>query len=136
VRSQVSRLLNPRTGNGKIARLPKALRDELNRRLRDGVPGWSLVAWLNSLPEVRTVLAAQFGGSPIGEQNLSQWRKRGYRDWEVMQEALELSERLHRASSQPTPASDPDLTEISPQIPEESDWNPSAGAIDLQRELR
>ena len=31
------------TRNGKIARLPRALRDELNRRLQDGQPGVRLV---------------------------------------------------------------------------------------------
>jgi hypothetical protein len=41
-----------------------------------------LVSWLNSLPEVQTVLAAEFaGGKPIREQNLSQWRKRGFKQW-------------------------------------------------------
>jgi hypothetical protein len=35
------------TRNGKIARLPRAMRDGLNRRLRDGEEGKKLVAWLN-----------------------------------------------------------------------------------------
>jgi hypothetical protein len=37
------------TRTGKIARLPRELRDELNRRLREGEPGIRLVEWLNSL---------------------------------------------------------------------------------------
>jgi len=32
------------TRNGKIARLPKDIREELNRRLEDGEPGKHLVA--------------------------------------------------------------------------------------------
>ncbi len=32
---------------GKIARLPRALREELNRHLDEGEAGVDLVAWLN-----------------------------------------------------------------------------------------
>ena len=39
--------LNPK---GKIGRLPKAFRDEVNLRLENGQKGPTLVAWLNSLP--------------------------------------------------------------------------------------
>jgi hypothetical protein len=35
------------TRNGKIARLPKAIRDQLNKNLEDGMPGCRLVDWLN-----------------------------------------------------------------------------------------
>ena len=48
--------------NGKIARLPKPLREELNRRLDNGEPARRLLPWLNSLPAVRALLAAEFGG--------------------------------------------------------------------------
>ena len=44
------------TRNGKIARLPAALREELNQRLLDGEQGQPLVEWLNSLPKVQAVL--------------------------------------------------------------------------------
>src|SRR5580704_14002274 len=78
------------TRNGKIARLPKSVRDELNRRLTDGEPGNQLVAWLNDLPEVQKVVAAEFGGRAVREQNLSEWKQGGYQDWLRQQEALEL----------------------------------------------
>ena len=45
------------TGNEKIARLPRAVRHELNFRLREGEPGASLVDWLNERDDVKTVLA-------------------------------------------------------------------------------
>src|SRR6266480_688704 len=80
--------------NGKIARLPRAVRERLNHHLRDGEEGKKLVAWLNGLPEVKAVVAAEFGGKSIREQNLSEWKKRGYRDWIAHQEALELAEKL------------------------------------------
>ena len=76
------------TRNGKIARLPKAVRDELNQRLADGEPGNDLVIWLNALPEVKSVLAKEFNRRPIREQNLSEWKQGGYGDWERQQEAL------------------------------------------------
>jgi hypothetical protein len=47
------------TRNGKIARLPLALREELNRRLREGEGGRTLLAWLNASPAVRAVLEAE-----------------------------------------------------------------------------
>jgi hypothetical protein len=48
------------TRNGKIARLPAAMRDELNQRLLDGQPGKELVEWLNGLPKVQALLKAEF----------------------------------------------------------------------------
>jgi hypothetical protein len=78
------------TRNGKIARLPKAVREELNRRLCDGEPGNQLVAWLNALPEVQRIVATEFGGRAVREQNLSEWKQGGYADWLRQQEALEL----------------------------------------------
>ncbi len=77
------------TGNGKIARLPRSIRDELNRRLDDGEPGVRLVEWLNGQPEVRDVLQSEFGGRPINEQNLSEWKTRGFREWVRHREACE-----------------------------------------------
>jgi len=47
------------TRNGKIARLPKAARHELNCRLSEGEPGASLVGWLNERDDVKTVLVAR-----------------------------------------------------------------------------
>jgi hypothetical protein len=69
------------TRNGKIARLPSSLRDELNRRVRGGEPGKNLVDWLNSQPAVQEVLEKEFGGRAISEQNLSEWKQGGYEDW-------------------------------------------------------
>jgi hypothetical protein len=71
------------TRNGKIARLPAAIREELNQRLLDGQPGRQLVEWLNGLPKVQAVLKAQFKGNPITKTNLSQWKTGGYPAWEV-----------------------------------------------------
>ena len=61
---------------GKIARLPRLIREQLNRRLEDGEPGVEALAWLNALPEVLTVLEKDFAGRPISVQNLSEWKPR------------------------------------------------------------
>src|SRR4051812_461130 len=70
-----------KTRNGKIARLPKDIREQLNHRLDNGWRGKKLVNWLNALPEVKEVLREEFHGHAISEQNLSQWRDGGYADW-------------------------------------------------------
>src|SRR6185503_11596129 len=70
-----------KTRTGKIARLPKPIREQLNQRLENGELGTSLVAWLNQLPEVQKIITEQFDGLPIRPQNLSEWRKGGYIDW-------------------------------------------------------
>ncbi len=55
---------------GKIGSLPKAVQDQVNRRLENGEKGRPLVAWLNSLAQVQAVLAAEFADKPIRQQNL------------------------------------------------------------------
>ena len=82
------------TRNGKIARLPRHLRDELNLRLDDGEQGKDLVNWLNGLDKVKEVLAGDFGGRPITEQNLSEWKQGGFREWQRREEACERVRRL------------------------------------------
>ena len=58
----------PKTHNGKIGRLPKPIRDALNRRLDNSEPAPPLLAWLDGLPEVQAVLNQQFDGKPINEE--------------------------------------------------------------------
>jgi hypothetical protein len=79
-----------RTRVGKIARLPKEIREELNERLENGEQGKELVGWLNGLPEVKKTLAGQFGGSPVTECNLTDWKQGGYQDWLRQAEACDL----------------------------------------------
>ena len=78
----------------KIARLPKDIRLQLNRRLQNGQPAHQLVHWLNAQKPVKSVLKDQFGGRPISEQNLSDWKTSGYLDWEHHEEAKELVQQL------------------------------------------
>ncbi len=96
--------------HGKIARLPVGIREALNRGLAQGAGGPRLLEWLNGLPGTQAVLKQHFNGQPVSQQNLSQWRQGGFRDWllkletrEVFQEfasgqqelaGLELAEKL------------------------------------------
>ena len=75
------------TRHGKIARCPKPIRDELNQRLDNGEPAVHLVEWLNSLPEVKQILDAYFEKRPINDNNVSEWKQGGFRDWQAHQEA-------------------------------------------------
>jgi len=79
---------------GKIGRLPRAIQEQVNRRLENGEKARTLVAWLNSLPEVQTVLAAEFAGQPVNEKNLSKWRKYGYKQWLWHQQALAMTQEM------------------------------------------
>ena len=75
--------------NGKIARLPRPIRDQLNRRLEEAEPGHALVQWLNAQAPVQRVLERDFSGRPITEQNLSEWRQGGFVEWQQHQESCE-----------------------------------------------
>lgn len=99
------------TRTGKIARLPHAIREQLNRRLQDGEQGKTVLSWLNSLPEVQAVLAADFTGQPINPQNLSEWRRGGYRDWLDQQEAKALIPILIEEAKELQTAPDTSLTD-------------------------
>lgn len=82
------------TRRGKIARLPNPLREQINHRLQNGVEAKKIAEWLNTLPEVRRLLHAEFDGQPINENNLSNWKLGGYRDWVNLQESLEAVRRF------------------------------------------
>lgn len=74
---------------GKISRLPRPIRTQLNRRLDDGELGSTIIEWINGLEEVQRVLGIANGGRPITEQNLSEWRQGGFQDWKRNQQACE-----------------------------------------------
>lgn len=88
---------------GKIGRLPRALQEQVNRRLENGERARNLVAWLNALPEVQAMLAAEFGGKPIREQILSEWRKYGYKQWLWHQQAVAMTREMTSPLNHPVP---------------------------------
>ena len=79
---------------GKVARLPAKLREQINQMLYDGKSGPQVIAFLR-----------QNKFSEITEQNLSEWRKGGYQDWQKdekqmdrIRERAELSMRMAQAA--------------------------------------
>ena len=79
--------MNTRCYRSKIGRLPFAIRNELNERIRDGAPGAELLDWLNGLRETKKVLREMTSSrgagpsGPVNAQNLTDWRSTGYKDW-------------------------------------------------------
>jgi hypothetical protein len=124
---------------GKIARLPRSVRDQLNLRLDDGWDAGQILPWLNDLPEVREVLARHFNGASISPQNLSAWRQGGFNEWLLFHQFLESVERakltclrkpqgnvaLHRWIAKGTAAADQLQTRPANC---QSDQRPTAGA--------
>jgi hypothetical protein len=76
---------------GKLSRLPAPLREQLNLRLANGDTGEAILSWLNALPEVQDILNTHFDGKPVTDGNISEYRQRGFRRWEMRQSALEFS---------------------------------------------
>jgi len=79
----------------KIALLPLPLRTQINLRLAAQPDGAELLAWLNAIPGFPDLLAAEFAGEPVSQQNLDEWRQGGFREWyaqrEMFDEARELA---------------------------------------------
>lgn len=82
------------TRKGKIARLPAAIREEVNLRLHDGQPASKILAWLNTQEVVLRVLDELFNEEPVSPQNLSEWKGGGYLDWLRRREKVENMRQL------------------------------------------
>ena len=78
------------TRTGKIARLPRQIRCELNARLDNGEDAQPLLGWLNHQPEVQALANGQPGGSPVTEPDLSEWKQAGYQQWLRHREACDV----------------------------------------------
>ena len=89
--------MTTRCYRSKIGRLPFAIRNELNERIRDGVGGPEILAWLNGLPSTRKIIRELKSGE-INAQNLTDWRSSGYRDWLEDQSQADRIRRLAEIS--------------------------------------
>ena|SRR3989442_5446990 len=67
-----------RPPRGKVARLPEATREQINRMIEDGATYRAIIE------KLRQSSAAQLP-YPISEMNLSNWRRSGYAEWEEEQ---------------------------------------------------
>jgi hypothetical protein len=82
------------TRTGKIARLPRHIRNQLRSRLDHGERGQPLLEWLSQLPEVKGLTKSHPGGCPLTEQDLSEWKQGGYQQWIEDQQARDLIREL------------------------------------------
>ena len=89
--------MTTRCYRSKIGRLPFAVRNELNERIRDGAQGPDILGWLNGLKETRKILREMKSG-PVNAQNLTDWRSTGYKDWLDDQERADRIRRLAEVS--------------------------------------
>jgi hypothetical protein len=81
---------------GKIARLPLAIREQVNTRLQQGDTSRSIADWLNSEPSVKPILDHDFKGRPITENNVNQWRKGGFQEWKAGHIAQDTFHRINQ----------------------------------------
>jgi len=126
--------------NGKIARLPRDIRDQLNQRLEQSEQSPQLLDWLNALPETQKIVQTDFAGVPISPQNLSQWRQGGFQEWlarrdlsEDAREVRHLSEELDDEDSQSVLADDAAVVLSARFGSLLANWN---GEVDEQFEAR
>lgn len=96
---------------GKIARLPLAVREELNARLRDNESGQIILEWVNGLDVTKEILKRHFGGEPISDANLSVWRGGGFAEWLDDQNKIHKVEKLSELSLRLAKASGGNLSE-------------------------
>jgi hypothetical protein len=71
------------TTTGKIDRLSRGIREQLNIRLRERAGDAEVAEWLRKLPE------ANAESKPFSKADVCAWRATGYRDWLMRQEAGE-----------------------------------------------
>lgn len=120
-----------RTRTGNIARLPRLLRDQVNRMLDDGSRFNSIIAWL-----------AQNGHPGVKLNNLTEWKKGGFQDWLELHQRLAQEEKLRELSYAIATANEGTKTQeaaiqvassflfrvflkLSPErLAKELDWNP------------
>src|SRR5688572_24654061 len=84
------------TRQGKIARLPAPLRDQVCQSMHDGIRYRQIISTL-----------AQQGHPGLTHSNLSNWKKGGYQDWLRAQERLEQRDFKHQLAEQQAKTNDP-----------------------------
>src|SRR5258708_6898916 len=96
---------------GKIARLPLATREHINRMIEDGLPYRAI---LEKLSQSSTAPLPY----PISEDNLSTWRLGGFQEWRREQQQKEFLARSRTATLRQEP--DPAPIGAVPQLSEAS----------------
>jgi hypothetical protein len=120
---------------GKIARLPLALREEVNQRLLDNKPARIICAWLNGLPET-VALYSELKLTPVTPINLSNWRHGGYQEWLLRNERALQTQELTRWGMQLAKSSGYQLSESASAILAGQILDVLENLAFLQREIR
>src|SRR5437016_2155084 len=108
----------PRPRNGKVAKLPQTIREQINQMIDDGLPYRSII---NHLRQANPPLPY-----PISEMNLSTWRKGGYREWRAKQ-LQEKARALVAQAQEPTgPTGTPTNSELETRNSELGNHEPIA----------
>src|SRR5436189_6333591 len=76
-----------RRRTGVIARMPRAVRDEVNRMLDDGWPYEKIIEWL-----------AANGHPGVNKDHVSNWKDGGYQDWVELELELARQEKVRELS--------------------------------------
>lgn len=87
-------------GQGKISRLPHALREQVNQRLLNNESASTILAWLNPQPEAIRTWDDYFQGAPATPQNLSEWKGGGYKRWREEHQKVEQTKSLAAYAAQ------------------------------------
>lgn len=107
--------MDARYHRSKIGRLPYAVRNELNERMRDGATGTACLEWLNAHADMLRV-RAETGCAPVNAQNLSDWRMTGYADWLDDQKETERLRRFADLSGAIVTASGGDPSAVGSRL--------------------
>src|SRR4051812_42769867 len=86
-------------GRGKVARLPKTVRDQINQGILDGLTYTEIIQHLGEK------------GKGLNTDHLHEWKKRGYQDWLLHQDWL--AERRARMESAADFIQDSDPTQVN-----------------------
>jgi len=112
-----------RARTGKIARLPLAIREDLNLRLLENQTAKVICAWLNSLPETAAVISeynadpgAREPAGPIDDRNISDWRKGGFADWLRKRDSISETRELSQYAVKLTEAAGGKISDGAAQI--------------------
>lgn len=89
-----------RAHQGKIARLPHLIREEVNQRLLDGQSGAEILRWLNAHEWVTKNCAPNAEGFFFNDVNLSNWRRGGHEAWKHEQRHIESVKKMSDYSIQ------------------------------------
>lgn len=128
--------------HGKIARLPLAVREELNRRiLEQSHTCREMAAWLNSLPEGKAVCervarARGAASSSIRMNDVSRWQRSGFLEWLRQRENAEETREMAKWSVQLAKASGENVSEQAAKVLSGQILELLEGIVKLQRKQK